>query len=305
MSLKSAFSTLFNFTLFILSGAALLGVALALVIVSLPDVTDLEKCFTTSMYGVKLCPGSGQYVTIRNISPYAIHAVIAAEDGSFYSHKGFDWHEMKESLNANLTAGKVRRGGSTLTQQLAKNAFLDKEKSLWRKVKEAYLAYKIEQHYKKDFILEKYLNVVEFGPGLYGIRAASSHYFHKSPAELNPLESAYLASLLPNPKVYSRSFAKGSLTKFGRKMVLVILRRMVAFGKLSKEGYDIAANSVDAFPWTGMSIASFQGGAHETSSNMDRIFEVEKGALDRLIEEETDQVDQEVPEFDEESDPAQ
>jgi monofunctional biosynthetic peptidoglycan transglycosylase len=256
MKLVSLFG---NFILLAVSTLALLALVLVVAIFSLPDVRQLEKCFTTSMFQVKVCPGSESYVRLKEISPYALHAVIVAEDGAFYTHQGFDWHEMEESFNANLRAGKFRRGGSTLTQQLAKNAFLDKEKSLWRKLKEAYLAMAIERRYPKDFILEKYLNMVEFGPNLYGIKAAAQLYFHKSPSALTPLEGAYLAHLLPNPKVYSRGFAAGKLTPFNRKMIATILRRMASFGKLSPEGYQLAVNELENFPWGGLSISSFQG----------------------------------------------
>ncbi len=209
------------------------------------------------MFEVHLCPTSPNYVKLRDISPYAIHAIIASEDGSFYSHKGFDWHEMEASFNANLHSGKIRRGGSTLTQQLAKNVFLNQEKSLWRKAKEAYLADAIERNFDKQFILEKYLNVVEFGPNIYGIKPASLHYFHKNPQNLNPLESAYLAFLLPNPKVYSKSFNSGHLTAFGQKMVHVILRRMSSFGKLPGEAYRTAVAEIPNFPWSHLTSESF------------------------------------------------
>ena len=193
-----------------------------------------------------------------------------------------------------MRSGHFRRGGSTLTQQLAKNVFLDKEKSLWRKLKEAYLAHAIEKHYKKDFILEKYLNVVEFGDGIYGVRSAALHYFHKSPSELNPLEAAYLAHLLPNPKVYSRSFRSGSLTPFSRKSVSTILRRMEAYHKLSPESYALAINELPHFPWNGLSADSFRNGpgygleleSAPTVSNMPTNSEVDSDTDEDLHAEE-------------------
>jgi monofunctional glycosyltransferase len=242
----------------IASGGALLAVVAVAILMTLPDVRILERCFVTSMYEVNLCPSSENYVKLHSISPYIIHAVIVAEDGSFYSHEGFDWHEMQESFEQNMRSGKIQRGGSTLTQQLAKNVFLGKEKSFWRKLKEAYLAHGIEKHYTKDFILEKYLNVVEFGDGIYGVRPASLHYFHKSPSELNPLEAAYLAFLLPNPKGYSKNFRTGTLTPFTRKTVSIILRRMNAYGKLSPQAYDMAMRELPSFPWTGISSEAFK-----------------------------------------------
>ncbi|MGE0527002.1 MAG: biosynthetic peptidoglycan transglycosylase [Bdellovibrionales bacterium] len=241
------------------SALALLGVVMGAMVLSLPDLDQLQKCITTTMFKVKLCPGSSTYVPLRSISPFVVHAVIAAEDTTFYSHEGFDWHEIQESFNANLNSGRFRRGGSTLTQQLAKNLYLSQEKSLWRKLKEAYLAYAIEARYSKNFILEKYLNVVEFGPGLYGVKAAARHYFHKSPAELHPLEAAYLAFLLPNPKSHSRSSRKGELTPYARKMITVILTRMKVFRTLSEPAYETAMTSLNDFPWSGLTLASFEG----------------------------------------------
>ena len=257
--LKKKFGIFSSILIFLASGFALLVVAIVAAILTLPDVRVLERCFTTSMYEVKLCPESENYAKLRAISPYMIHAVIVAEDGAFYSHEGFDWHEMQESFEQNLRTGHIQRGGSTLTQQLAKNVFLGKEKSIWRKLKEAYLAHAIEKHYKKDFILEKYLNVVEFGEGIYGVRPAALHYFHKSPAELNPLEAAYLAFLLPNPKGYSKNFRAGKLTPFTRKTVSTILKRMEAYGKLSPQGYALAMAQMPNFPWTGVSASAFEG----------------------------------------------
>ena len=251
-------SLLFSAVLLLISACILVAVFVVASIMMLPDVHLLETCFTTGMYQVHLCPGSDSYVNLKDISPYVLHAVIVSEDGSFYTHDGFDWHEMEESLNADLQSGHFRRGGSTLTQQLAKNAFLDKEKSLWRKLKEAYLAHAIEKHYTKNFILEKYLNVVEFGEDIYGVKAAASHYFHKAPRDLNPLEAAYLAFLLPNPKGYSKSFRAGKLTPFARKMVSVILKRMSAYGKLSPDGYQAAMAELPNFPWSGLSNNNFR-----------------------------------------------
>ncbi len=246
-----------SFFKMIISGFVLLAVAVLALVLTIPDVTQLERCFTTSMFQVELCPNSPNYVKLEDISSYMIHALIVAEDGSFYQHKGFDWHEIQESFEANLRAGTARRGGSTLTQQLAKNAFLSAEKSLWRKAKEAYLAYAIESRYKKDFILEKYLNVVEFGPNLYGIKAAARHYFQKSPADLHPLDAAYLAHLLPNPKVYSQGFRRGALTPFSKRMISTILKRMNAYGKLSEPTYERALALMDEFPWRTVSMSTF------------------------------------------------
>lgn len=272
---------------------ALLAVAGVASVLMLPDVSILEKCITTTMYQVHLCPGGANYARLKDISPYVLHAVIASEDGSFYTHKGFDWHEIKESMQRNLESGGFRRGGSTLTQQLAKNVFLDKEKSLWRKVKEAYLANAIENHFDKNMILEKYLNVVEFGQDLYGIKPAAQKYFRKAPSQLNPLEAAWLAMLLPNPKKYSQSYRAGKLTPYARKMVAVILKRMESFGKLTPAGYQTAMGSIDQFPWSGLSMSAFGGsGSYSLETNVPasaipRDEPIDENALEEMIEEDS------------------
>lgn len=248
-----------SFVKMAISGVLLLAVVLCALLLTIPDITMLERCFTTSMFQVKLCAGSENYVKLEEISPYVIHAVIVSEDGAFYSHKGFDWHEISESVSANLRSGKAARGGSTLTQQLAKNVFLSADKSVWRKVKEAYLANAIEKRYGKNFILEKYLNVVEFGPNLFGIKAAAQHYFQTAPSNLHPLQAAYLAHLLPNPKSYSGGFRKGSLTPFSRKSVQTILKRMNAYGKLNDGSYERSVALMGEFPWTAIGYSSFSG----------------------------------------------
>jgi monofunctional glycosyltransferase len=280
-----------DFIVLCISAGVLVMVLLGVLVLSLPDVASMGKCITTTMYQVKLCPGTANYAPINTISPYAIHAVIAAEDGSFYSHKGFDWHEIQASFTANLTSGKLRRGGSTLTQQLAKNVFLSKEKSFLRKLKEAYLASAIESHFKKDIILEKYLNVVEFGPNLYGIKAAANHYFGKSPGQLHPLEAAYLAHLLPNPKVYSRSARSGELTAYNKKMIKTILKRMSAFGKLSEAGYQTAMANLTGFPWAGLDKESFHGvptySLDAPTVNASDFDDLDEESLEEIIEEST------------------
>lgn len=286
--MKRLISNVGNTVVFIASGFVLVIVLAIAGLLTLPDVGVLEKCFTTTMYEVRLCPDSKDYVPIKNISPYVLHAVIAAEDGAFYSHKGFDWYEMQQSFETNLKRGHLARGGSTLTQQLAKNAFLGKEKSLWRKIKEAYLAHAIENRYKKDFILEKYLNVVELGADIYGVKPAALKYFQKSPSELHPLEAAYLAFLLPNPKLYSQSFKKGALTPFASKMIKIILKRMHQFGKLSPAAFNTAMSHLQEFPWRGLSIDSFQG---RPSHDIDAPnvpagdFNIDEDTLEELIEE--------------------
>lgn len=131
------------------------------------------------------------------IAPMVKMAVIASEDQRFPSHYGFDFSELRKAITKK---GGPTRGASTITQQLVKNIFLWKEKSIFRKLIEAYITLFVEALLPKERILELYLNVVEFGEGIYGIRQASSTFFDKSPSNVNRVEASLLAAVLPNPK---------------------------------------------------------------------------------------------------------
>jgi monofunctional biosynthetic peptidoglycan transglycosylase len=225
-------------------------VALAFLVLSTPDVRHLRKCIVATMHQVELCPTGPNYVSLKQISPVAVAAVLASEDTTFYQHNGFDWFEIKNSLSKDIHEKGFARGGSTITQQLAKNVYLSGRKSLTRKIREAFLTYMLEKNLSKDEILEKYLNVVELGPNIYGIKAASNYYFKKSPAQLNVLEGAFLAFLLPNPKGYFKSYKDKKLTPFARSRVVDIVYRLMRFHKISPEVYDQAKVLVGQFPWT-------------------------------------------------------
>ncbi|WP_323760882.1 PBP1A family penicillin-binding protein [Maricaulis sp.] len=145
----------------------------------------------------------GHEVTIDNLPPYLVDAVLAVEDRRFYSHPGIDIIGLGRAMVANLRAGRVVQGGSTLTQQLAKNLFLSPERTLRRKVQEMMLAFWLESRFSKDEILELYLNRVYFGGGAYGVEAASLRYFSRSASDLGLGEAALLAGLLKAPSRYS------------------------------------------------------------------------------------------------------
>lgn len=134
----------------------------------------------------------------NEISPELKKAVIAAEDLSFFSHSGFDTHELKIAAR-DAVRGKRVRGASTITQQLAKNLWLSPSRSPFRKVREAILTRQLETHLSKQRILELYLNVVQFGPAVYGAEAAARHYFGRSAADLDADQAAALAASLPRP----------------------------------------------------------------------------------------------------------
>jgi len=163
-----------------------------------------------------------------DISKNSILAVIATEDQSFFIHHGFDFNEINKSILAYEKRGQFR-GASTLSQQTAKNVFLLPVRSWLRKGFESYFTILIELLWGKKRIIEVYLNVAELGEGIYGVEAASNHYFGKSSSKLNMRESAFLASLLPNPRIYS----KKNYSDYRNKKIGWVLKQMKNLGGVS------------------------------------------------------------------------
>lgn len=149
---------------------------------------------------VTLGPTTDQWVPLEEISSYMQTAVMVCEDARFFTHRGFNNSAIRDSIASNLRAGRFVRGASTLTMQLAKNLYLGREKTISRKFQEAALTMLLEERLNKEDILELYFNVVEFGPGVYGIRQASQHYFNSHPGELSLAQALFFGSILPNPK---------------------------------------------------------------------------------------------------------
>lgn len=145
-----------------------------------------------------------RWVPYEQISVHLKRAVIAAEDQKFLDHEGFDWEEVEKAYDRNRARGRVVRGASTISQQLAKNLFLSAQKTYVRKAQEAVITLMIEGLLEKRRILELYLNVVEWGEGVYGAEAAARHYFSVSAAALNEEQAARLAAMLPRPNYYDR-----------------------------------------------------------------------------------------------------
>lgn len=141
------------------------------------------------------------WVKIGNISPNIIKAVLIAEDDGFYNHDGFDIKGMENAIERSIKKGTLA-GGSTISQQLSKNLYLSPSKNPIRKIKEAIITYRIEKTLSKRRILEIYLNIAEWGDGIFGIEAAARHHYHKSAKNLTALEASRLASVLPNPIIY-------------------------------------------------------------------------------------------------------
>ena len=173
--------------------------------------------------------------SLDHISRLAIGAVLVSEDWAFYAHKGFDIRQIENVLEESWKKKRFVRGASTITQQVARNLLLTKKKTLWRKIRELTLAILLEKKWGKKKILETYFNIAEWGEGIYGISLASRTYFGKSPSELTAKEGAFLAMLLPNPKLYSSSFRNQQLTPYAEQTIQRILDKMVQARFLTPE----------------------------------------------------------------------
>ncbi len=143
-----------------------------------------------------------KWVPYNQVSGNLKRALIAAEDAKFLSHNGFDWEGIQNAAEKNLKKGKIVAGGSTISQQLAKNLFLSGQRTPWRKAEEALITLMLEQMMSKHRILEIYVNVIEWGNGVFGAQAASHYYYHTSAANLTAEQASRLAAMVPNPRYY-------------------------------------------------------------------------------------------------------
>ena len=164
------------------------------------------------------------WVPYERISPHLKRAIVAAEDARFVEHEGFDWDAIEKAVEKNRAKGKVVMGASTISQQLAKNLFLSAERSPWRKGQEAIITVMIERTMDKRSILEIYLNVIEWGEGVFGAEAAARHYFGVPAASVGPAQAARLAAMVPNPRYYDRNRS----TPWLERKTQIILARMPA-----------------------------------------------------------------------------
>jgi monofunctional biosynthetic peptidoglycan transglycosylase len=165
-----------------------------------------------------------QWMPYRAISINLKRAIIAAEDAKFLDHEGFDWEGIQKAYEKNLKKGRIVSGGSTISQQLAKNLFLSGERTWWRKAQEAAITVMLEAIMTKRRVLEIYLNVIEWGNGVFGAEAAARHHFGVTAANLTPEQAAHLAAMVPSPRRYSA----GSETPYLQKRKEIILSRMNA-----------------------------------------------------------------------------
>lgn len=184
-----------------------------------------------------------KWTNLKNVNKEAYQAIIASEDGRFYQHGGIDWDAISQAAEKNWQRKTFSVGGSTITQQTVKNVYLSNNRSLIRKYRELMGTYLLEYKLSKKEILEVYLNIIEFGPDIYGIHHAARFYFNKTPAQLTAREGAFLAVLMPAPKKYFYSIyqAKRMNTRHNRKYQR-ILRDMRRQGNLNEGQYRAYAN---------------------------------------------------------------
>ena len=228
----------------LLGGGLLAYLGVAGMAASLPDVTSLARRLPARTALMRLradeARAHGRFATVdqrwvpyEGISPTLRRAVLIAEDDAFFSHGGLDWDEIRASMRKNIEAGRVVRGGSTITQQLAKNLFLGPERSVSRKLKEMLLARRLEEALSKRRIFELYLNLIEWGDGIYGIEAAARRHFGVSASSLDARSSVLLAAVIINPRRYDPAHPDRRIERRAR----MILSRMRRRGFISEEDY--------------------------------------------------------------------
>ncbi len=190
---------------------------------------------------LRLRRGSKGFTSLGSLPRHVVRAFISGEDARFYDHNGFDPRQIERSLAIDLRDARFVRGGSTISQQLVKNLFLTHRRTLARKFQEAVLTWRLEKHLSKRLILERYLNIIELGEGVYGIQAAARHWFDKPASKLRLREAAFLAALTPAPTTISRRIRNaGGMDKATRDRVRVILRAMRRDRAISRADYDEA-----------------------------------------------------------------
>ncbi len=246
----------------------------------LPSIERLKRPFVHTAWSrdglaheIRVSPESPEFVCLAEVPPLFVRALLIGEDAGFYGHPGIDLSELPvtvatnfargtsargastipqqlaknlflselpAAVATNLARGTSARGASTIPQQLAKNLFLSRGKTLSRKLEEASLALLLDESLGKSRELEIYLNVIEWGPGVYGLRPAARHYFARDPMQLTPKQMAFLVSLVPGPIKYQRSFEGGVVTPFFEGLVATLLAKLRSVDALTEEDYAAA-----------------------------------------------------------------
>lgn len=191
------------------------------------------------------------WTPLARISPYLIKAVLIAEDDKFWRHEGFDYEAIKKAVEKDIKAKKFKLGGSTISQQLAKNLYLSPSKNLFRKAAEVLITWRMEQVLPKKRILELYLNVVEWGEGIFGAEAASEHYFGKPSSDLSPEEAARLAAVLPNPRKYDPAGGQRYVVNRSNLIYEIMVKRGIVvpeYGEVTEGGGLPQGSGTDTVP---------------------------------------------------------
>lgn len=179
-----------------------------------------------------------RWVPINKMSRELVFSIVLSEDATFFEHDGFNVSAIADAMAENLKERKFAFGGSTISQQVVKNVFLDERKTLSRKIQELLITWKVEEHFSKNEILEVYLNIAEFGPDIFGVNAASNRFFKRIPSEVNAAEGAFMALMLPSPRRFYFSIIENkNLTQKKRKKIDRILRDMFYNEFITAEQY--------------------------------------------------------------------
>jgi len=189
---------------------------------------------------VEVSPASPDFIALHDVPPLFVRTLLLAEDAGFYGHRGIDLRELPAALLTNWSRGGAARGASTITQQLAKNLFLSRDKQLGRKLQELAIAFLLESALGKDRILEIYLNIIQWGPDLRGLRPAARSYFGREPRALTPAEMAFLVAIIPGPIKYQSSFAHGTPGPGLRLLIDELLAKLRSVDAIGEEEYQRA-----------------------------------------------------------------
>lgn len=247
-------------------------------------------------------PGEPGWVDKKQVSRHLFHAIVVSEDGRFYQHRGLDFQEIEKSIALNRKKKRYVRGASTITQQVVKMAFLSRDKTLVRKAREAVGALLLEAIMDKEDILQWYVNLAEFGDGIYGVKAASEKYFSTKPALLTIEQSAHLALVIPSPNAWSAGLRKRDLTPFGERRFARIVLNLRRNGYITQQQWMHALATGDF----GRPLASYE--AYLAEANKDQCLKGDVEACKReagaVDDEDGDGLDDpEVVEKDENPDP--
>ena len=180
---------------------------------------------------------SPDFIALRDVPPLFVRTLLLAEDTGFYGHRGIDLRELPAALLTNWSRGGAARGASTITQQLAKNLFLSRDKQIGRKLQELAITFLLESALGKNRILEIYLNIIEWGPDLRGLRPAARSYFGREPQALTPAEMAFLVAIIPGPIKYQSSFARGTPGPGLRSLIDELLAKLRSVDAIGEEEY--------------------------------------------------------------------